>query len=51
MCFVRDQGKQSEVETKGVDAHGVQWQGGNDEAGDSDKEIIKIKREKDPGKG
>jgi hypothetical protein len=37
MCFVRDQGKQSEVETKGVDAHGVQWQGGNDEAGDSDK--------------
>ena len=35
MYFARDPGKQSGVETKGVDGHGVRRQGGNDEAGGS----------------
>jgi hypothetical protein len=46
MYFVRDQEKQSGVETKGVGGHGVQLQGGNGEARGSDKEGVKIKKEK-----
>ena len=37
MYFARDPGKQSGVETKGVDGYGVRRQGGNDEAGGSYK--------------